>query len=44
MEEVFAVVELRQYTTHPGTRDTLVRVFEQHLIVDQERCGMRVLG
>ena len=44
MEQECPVVELRQYTTHPGTRDTLVRVFEQHLIEDQERCGMRVLG
>ena len=38
------VVELRQYTTHPGTRDRLVRVFEEHFIEEQERCGMRLLG
>ena len=44
MAQECPVVELRQYTTHPGTRDTLTRVFEQHLIEDQERCGMRVLG
>jgi hypothetical protein len=31
MEQECPVVELRQYTTHPGTRDTLVRVFEDHL-------------
>lgn len=44
MEEDSPVVELRQYTTHPGTRDTLVRVFEAHLIEAQERCGMRLMG
>lgn len=44
MEQDSPVVELRQYTTHPGTRDTLVRVFEEHFIEPQERCGMRLIG
>jgi hypothetical protein len=44
MELDSPVVELRQYTTHPGTRDTLVRVFEEHFIEPQERCGMRLIG
>ncbi len=44
MEGDSPVVELRQYTHHPGTRDTLVRVFEEHFIEEQERCGMRVIG
>ncbi|MGH7375239.1 MAG: NIPSNAP family protein [Candidatus Rokuibacteriota bacterium] len=38
------IVELRQYTLHPGTRETLVRVFEEHFIEGQERCGMRIVG
>jgi hypothetical protein len=44
MEHCCPVVELRQYTLHPGTRDTLVRVFEEHFVESQERCGMRVIG
>jgi len=39
-----AVVELRQYTLHPGARDTLVRLFDEHFVEGQERCGMRVIG
>jgi len=38
------IVELRQYTLHPGARDTLVRVFEQYFIEGQEQHGMRVIG
>jgi hypothetical protein len=38
------VVELRQYTLHPGTRDTLVRVFEDHFIEGQEQVGIRLGG
>lgn len=36
------LVELRQYTLRPGTRDTLVDVFEQHLVDGQEDCGMAI--
>ncbi|MFC7485234.1 hypothetical protein ACOCJ7_01820 [Knoellia sp. CPCC 206453] len=36
------VVELRQYTLRPGTRDTLVGVFEEHLVDGQEDCGMAI--
>lgn len=38
------VVELRQYTLHPATRDTLVRVFEDHFIEGQEQVGIRIGG
>jgi hypothetical protein len=38
------VVELRQYTLHPEARDTLVRVFDEHFVEGQERCGMQVIG
>lgn len=39
-----AVVELRQYTLHPGRRDTLIDLFEQHFIESQEQAGLRVIG
>ena len=38
------VVELRQYTLHPGRRDTLVELFEREFLETQEAAGMRVLG
>lgn len=38
------VVELRQYTLHPGTRETLVDVFDGALVEPQEALGMRVIG
>ena len=44
MEHCCPVVELRQYTLHPGTRDTLVRIFDEHFVESQEQCGMRVIG
>lgn len=39
-----AVVELRQYTLHPGRRDTLIELFEREFVESQEVCGMRLLG
>lgn len=39
-----SVVELRQYTLHPGRRDTLVELFEREFIEPQEAVGIRVLG
>lgn len=44
MELSSPIIELRQYTLHPGTRETLVRVFEEHFIEGQERYGMRIIG
>lgn len=38
------VVELRQYTLHPGRRDTLVELFDRDLVETQEAAGMRVVG
>jgi NIPSNAP len=38
------IVELRQYTLHPGQRDNLVDLFEREFIEPQEELGMRVLG
>ncbi|TYR30465.1 NIPSNAP family protein [Mesorhizobium microcysteis] len=39
-----AVVELRQYTLHPGARETLVALFDKEFVETQEACGMSVLG
>ncbi len=38
------VVELRQYTLHPGRRDELITLFEREFVEPQEACGMRILG
>jgi NIPSNAP len=38
------VIELRQYTLRPGQRDTLIDVFDRHLVEPQEAAGMAVLG
>lgn len=38
------VVELRQYTLKPGRRDTLIDIFDGHLIESQEAAGMTVIG
>lgn len=38
------VVELRQYTLHPGRRDELIDLFDRHFVETQEEVGIRVLG
>ncbi|TIP30424.1 MAG: NIPSNAP family protein [Mesorhizobium sp.] len=38
------VVELRQYTLKPGRRDTLIDIFDRHLIEGQEATGMTIIG
>ena len=38
------VVELRQYTLHPGKRDVLIDLFERHFLEGQEDAGMTVIG
>ena len=38
------VVELRQYTLKPGKRDTLIDIFDTHLIAGQEDAGMTIIG
>lgn len=38
------VLELRQYTLHPGKRDTLIDLFDRVFVDPQEDLGMRVLG
>lgn len=41
MSEVF---ELRQYTLHPGQRDTLIDLFEREFLEPQQACGMTIPG
>ncbi|SJM34379.1 NIPSNAP family protein [Mesorhizobium delmotii] len=38
------VVELRQYTLKPGRRETLIGIFDGHLIEGQEAAGMTIIG
>ena len=40
----FSVLELRQYTLHPGRRDDLVALFEREFVEPQEAAGIAVLG
>src|SRR5438094_9902566 len=38
------VVELRQYTLHPGKRDVLIELFDHEFIEPQEALGITVIG
>ncbi|MFF5076982.1 NIPSNAP family protein [Actinoplanes sp. NPDC000266] len=38
------IVELRQYTLHPGRRDDLITLFDREFVETQEATGMRVIG
>jgi quinol monooxygenase YgiN len=38
------IVELRQYTLHPGRRDALIELFEREFVETQEAVGMTVMG
>ncbi|MFI5736502.1 NIPSNAP family protein [Kribbella sp. NPDC051587] len=38
------MVDLRQYTLHPGQRDTLIDLFDEHFVEGQEVCGMHIPG
>jgi hypothetical protein len=40
----FPLVELRQYTLHPGQRDTLIDLFDREFVESQEAVGMKVIG
>jgi hypothetical protein len=41
---VIGVVELRRYTLKPGTRETLVELFDREFVESQEALGMAILG
>ena len=38
------IVELRQYTLHPGGREVLIDLFDREFVEPQEDLGMAVLG
>jgi hypothetical protein len=38
------IVELRQYTLHPGQRDVLIDLFDREFVESQEAVGIAVLG
>jgi hypothetical protein len=38
------VVELRQYSLHPGKRDVLIELFDREFIEPQEALGTKVIG
>jgi hypothetical protein len=42
--ELCAVVELRQYTLHPGQRDTLIELFDREFVETQEAAGITVMA
>lgn len=44
MNECCAVVDLRQYTLHPGQRDTLIDLFDTYFVDGQEQTGMHIAG
>ena len=39
-----AVIELRQYTLHPGQREVLIELFEREFIEPQQALGLQVAG
>ena len=38
------IVELRQYTLHPGRRDELIELFDREFVETQEVVGIQVIG
>jgi quinol monooxygenase YgiN len=38
------IVELRQYTLHPGKRDNLIEIFDREFVETQEAVGIQVIG
>jgi hypothetical protein len=38
------IVELRQYTLHPGKRHVLIELFDREFVEPQEALGMKIIG
>jgi hypothetical protein len=38
------IVDLRQYTLYPGTREGFVELFDREFVETQEAAGMRIIG
>ena len=43
-ENCCRIVELRQYTLHPGNRDVLIDLFDREFVESQEALGMKIIG
>jgi len=43
-ESCSPIVDLRQYTLYPGTRDAFVDLFDREFVETQEAVGIRVIG
>lgn len=41
---LYPIVEIRRYTTRPGTRDRLIALFAEQLVAPQEAAGAGILG
>lgn len=44
LDRPHTVMELRQYTLHPGKRDVLIDLFDRNFVEGQEAQGMRIIG
>ena len=44
LEPCCPIVELRQYTLHPGKRDVLIDLFDREFVESQEALGMKIIG
>ncbi len=44
LENCCSIVELRQYTLHPGQRDVLIDLFDREFVESQEALGMKIIG
>src|SRR5512147_1900401 len=44
MQTYSPIVELRQYTLHPGKRDALIELFDREFVETQEAVGIQVIG
>jgi hypothetical protein len=44
LETCCPIVELRQYTLHPGKRDVLIDLFDREFVESQEALGMKIIG
>jgi hypothetical protein len=38
------IVELRQYTLHPGSRDVMIELFDREFVESQEALGIKIIG
>ena len=45
IERIYSpIVELRQYTLHPGRRDDLIELFDREFVETQEAVGIHIIG